>query len=268
MELIKHTSDMELMAIMPLGDIQYTGNDEDLAFSLLEKRIAYGLEIGAKFIGVGDYIDYCSPSNRHALRAAKVYDNVMKIHEDAATRLVDTLVEKLLAPTIGHWLGLTEGHHFFPYEDGTTTDMYLADILGTKFLGTSAFIRIERPDLKPVDIWVHHGAGGGQTAGAQMNKLDNVARGFEADIFLMGHWTRLGSVPVQRILPDYSTEPYKLVHKTTYLVATGGFSKGYIERSKQGIVARGSYVEQGMMRPAALGNPVVWLDGDEITVEY
>jgi hypothetical protein len=44
-----------------------------------------------------------------------------------------------------------------------------------------------------------------------------------------------------------------------HLVGAGGFSKGYMERTQNGKVPRGSYVEAGMMRPVVLGNPLVFI---------
>ena len=91
---------------------------------------------------------------------------------------------------------------------------------------------------------------------APINKLENIANHFEADIFLLGHQSKLAAAPINRIYPVFSGTP-KLHHKKIVLVGCGSFARGYIERSKRGRVATGSYVEQGMLGPTVLGNPVI-----------
>jgi hypothetical protein len=249
--------------IMPLGDIQWTGEPGDIATRILEERIDYGLSIGAKFIGMGDYIDYASPSNRQALRGAKIYDNARKVHDNAARFLVDDLYARYLHKTKGHWLGLLEGHHFSELETGITTDQYLAEKLQCPHLGTCAYVGLQfklgPTNSGTVNIWCHHGAGNGQSTAAPVAKLEKILPDFEADIFLIGHMTKQATAPTNRVYPQWSNDPmfHKLRHITKILVGTGGFGKGYILRNMQGQVPRGTYVEQGMMRPAVLGCPVV-----------
>lgn len=248
--------------IMPLGDIQWTGRDEDVAIDLLIERIEYGLAHNAMFIGMGDYIDFASPSNRAALAAASIYDNARQVMEDSAIKLVDHLYDNILYRTKGRWLGLLEGHHFYTLSDGLTTDWLLARKLGCPLLGTTAFIRCEVTGRRPIVIWASHGMGSGQTVGALANKIDKQAQVHDADIYLMGHWTKQTATPIQRLAVDWDMSPPKLVDRTLHLVGTGGFSRGYVEGRKQGPVPRGSYVEQKLLRPVVLGNPLIRLEAD------
>lgn len=249
--------------IMPLGDIQWTGEKKDVACRILEERIETGLELGAMFIGMGDYIDYASPSNRAALRGTKLYDNARAVHDRAARSLVDELYDKYLHKTKGRWLGLLEGHHFAELETGITTDQYLCEKLQTVHLGSCAYVGIHfnigSRQGGVVNIWAHHGQGNGQSTGAPIVKLEKMLPDFEADIFLIGHMTKQASAPANRVYPVWGKQgqPHKLKHITKVLVGTGGFGKGYIENSHQGQVPRGTYVEQGMMRPATLGSPII-----------
>ena len=255
------------LLIIPLGDIQWTGNDNDVAVRILKETIEYGMDHNAVFIGMGDYIDYSSPSNRQALRSAGLYDNALMVHENAAIWLVDDLYDKILKPTKNRWLGLLEGHHYSNLQSGITTDQLLCQKLGTKFLGSCAMVGLhytaDNNSRLTVNIWCHHGQGSGLKPGTPINKLDNIVADWEADIFLMGHMTKQAAAPIQRLYPywprDDGKAPPSLRHKTKLLVGTGGYGKGYIEHSKQGLTPRGTYVEIGMMRPASLGSPRIWV---------
>src|SRR5690606_19461371 len=182
------------LILMPLGDIQWTGDDNDVATHLLQERIDLGLKLGAFFIGMGDYIDYASPSNRQRIRGAALYDNAIKVHENAAMHLVDELYDRFLKRTRGRWLGLLEGHHFTEFSNGMTSDMYLAQMLETRHLGTTAFIGLHfdfgHRVRHTVNLWGTHGLGGGQKLGAPLNKLEQIASDIDADVYLIGHMTK------------------------------------------------------------------------------
>lgn len=248
--------------LMPLGDIQWAGQRGPTAKDLLRREIDRGLEHKAWFLGMGDYIDFLSPSNRARLREANLFDTAEDVIDDKALELTEELYEKFLKPTRGKWLGLLEGHHFTQLKTGETTDQYLCRKLGTVMLGTTAYIRLcfRRPLSTAVHaylIWAAHGCGGGMKISAPLNRLENLAPYWHADLFLMGHMTKMPAGPINRIWPDFRTKPPSLEHRKILLVGTGGFAKGYVEGSLQGRVPRGNYVEQRLLSPAALGAPLV-----------
>lgn len=266
MEMISYTvqpSDLHegRLAIAPIGDIQYEGPNGATAFALLQSRIDAGMREKALFIGMGDYTDFVSPSNRQRLRSAALYDTAMNIVDATAQRLVDEVYE-ILKPTTGRWIGLLEGHHFHEFAAGDTSDQRLAALLRTRHLGTTAYVglRFARPGSKGcgmVTIWATHGCGGSKGAAAPVTKLDSIVSSWDADIFIIGHSTKMAHAPVDRIYPHWGRGGPDLRHVDVHLVGAGGFSKGYALGTKQGNVPRGSYVEQGMMRPAALGSPII-----------
>lgn len=248
----------EPLLIMPIGDIQWSGQRGDTTLEMLKRHIGWGMEHKAWFIGMGDYIDFLSPSNRQRLSAAALYDSAADVIDDKAMELTEEIYREALKPTKGRWLGMLEGHHFTQLKSGMTTDMRLCQMLDAKFLGTSAMIRLVfkgSGKTGNVTIWAHHGVGGGMaTTSAALNKLTRMATHFRADIFLMGHITKQTVEPQDVVEAVWSGrgEPH-LIHRVRLLAVTGGFSKGYQVRRKDGIVPRGNYVEQGMMAPAALG---------------
>lgn len=261
--------DKKPVVIAPLGDLQWAGKRGPTAKEMLREYIDRTLELDAYYLGLGDYTDFLSPSNRQRLKAAALYDTAEDVIDDKALELVLELYQEYLKPTKGRWLGMLHGHHFATLRTGETTDQRLCGLLNTRFLGTSAFIRLQfkqgtRSDSQQsenVIIWAHHGCGGGSTPGAPLNKLRDAALGFDADIYIMGHTTKQPAVPLNRIKPRWHGKSAPdLVHKKVLLVNSGGFSKGYVEGSKQGRVPMGGYVEQRMLNPASLGAPIIRIE--------
>ena len=108
MELLNfHTSKSRYVVVAPLGDIQWSGLRGSTARDHLRRHIDRCLKLNAYFIGMGDYIDFASPSNRARLKNAMLYDTAMEVIEDAAGSLVDEVFEKFLKPTVGRWIGHT-----------------------------------------------------------------------------------------------------------------------------------------------------------------
>lgn len=264
MELAHYKMPWAPLVLAPLGDIQWNGDPEEIALDALKRHIATAVAKNAWFIGLGDYIDFASPSNRAKLAAAELYDGPLKTLDDIAHRLVDEVYE-ILKPTKGRWLGMLEGHHFYQFRSGMTTDMKLAEMLGTKFLGTSAYIGLQlggtgaSHNRISVHIWAHHGRGSGK-AHAPIMKLENLAPYWDADVFLIGHMTKMAAAPINRIYAEFSAgDGGRLRHRKISLVGTGGWSKGYMAGATQGGVSRGNYVERGMMNPVCLGAPLLYL---------
>lgn len=265
MQLVSHDFPWKPQLIMPIGDIQFFGDDKEVCIDKLTAHIRWGVERGAWFIGMGDYIDAFSPSNRQRLKEAGLYDNANRVIDKAARKLVDELYERALRPSRGRWLGLLAGHHFAELRHGITTDQLLCELLKAPFLGDCAYVRLRFSghghDSGAVTIWAHHGQGSGQTMAAPMTKLEKLPGSWDADIFLMGHYSRVVALPMDRCFPIWpqpgGVQPPRLLYRTVLLVGTGSFMKGYIEGRTEGFTPRGSYVEKGMMRPVSLGAPVI-----------
>ena len=270
MELItfdvpNHYKERKPFVIAPLGDIQWAGVRGPTAKDTLREYIDRTLEIWAYYLGMGDYTDFLSPSNRQRIRAAALYDTAEDVIDDKALDLALELYQEYLKPTKGRWLGMLHGHHYAMLKTGESTDQRLCQLLNTQFLGTSAFIRLRfrlsGEGEMAVCIFAHHGCGGGTTAGAPLNKLEKAAMGFDADIYLMGHTTKSPATSLNRIRPRWGGHGAPdLVHKKLLLVNSGGFNKSYIHGAKQGRVPMGGYAEQGMMNPAHLGAPIIRIE--------
>jgi len=257
-------SKWEEMRVMFIGDIQWAGKKaHGSALSRLKENIAEGIERGVYFVGMGDMIDFMSPSNRQRLRAAALYDTAEDVIDEKAMELVHELYELALKPTKGRWLGMVEGHHFSQLKTGDTTDMRLCDMLKSPFLGTCGlvhivFTRSTRAKIG-VNLWIHHGHGNGQTSYYPLARLERFAADQEGvDAFAIGHTTKLGVIRKNRMGYVWkSGSRGKAYHRTVYLIGTGGYSRAYIEGSNQGQVPRGGYAEQQMLSPATIGSPTL-----------
>jgi len=244
--------------IMPIGDIH---EDSTGAADLekLRRHVEWGMERDAYFLGMADYVDLASPSNRQTLTGAKVYDSVRDALDDQA-RAAANRVYHVLEPTKGHWLGMLSGHHYWEFQDGDTTDTWLARKLEAPYLGDSAFIRCIFQGQKSrahFTIFCHHGVGSGLTLAAPLNRLERVVEYFDADIYLIGHQHKLVGAPMDRLYVNWNTDPPQIEHKTIIVACTGGWLRGYRERHRRGGRAQGTYVEKKLLSPTALGGVVI-----------
>lgn len=252
---------MSEVRILPIGDIQFGAQGCDL--ERLKAHIDWGMQNDCYFLGMGDYLDVASPSNRRMLSQVTLYDSVREMMDNKMEDELKNLLRILLS-TKGRWLGLVSGHHYWEFGDGTTTDTRLAQALDTKYMGDGAAVSIlrfqyagkkGRKNAALAKIWYHHGVGSGQTAGAPLNRLEHIAKTFYADIYLMAHHHRKVSTKMPFI--DYEAGPKGAITFTSrnrILACTGGFLKGYDLETKNplGQPAAG-YVEKAMLTPTALG---------------
>ena len=271
MELERRTvSEWKETLIVPVGDIQWSPEGRGIDTKTLKRTLQSALEHDGPvlFLGMGDMVDFPSPSNRAKLTAGfadgSLYDSAQEHIDFVAERVLEELFE-ILEPTVGMWLGLLQGHHFHLFSDGTTSDNRLCQRLKAPYLGDNAFVEVRWAQKDPtkkrrsirtmpsIVIWCHHGRGGGKMAGNALNQLQGMIQGFDADIYLQGHHHRQSATKVQRIKPFFGTSNAFLERKDIILGVTGGYLRGYQEGSKSGGRAGGTYVEKAMMNPVSMG---------------
>ena len=269
-----HWLPFDEVRILPIGDIQY-GAPCDI--ERLKRYIAWGNKQKVYYVGMGDYVDCASPSNRKILSSVRgsLYDSVRVMMDDQVGVYVEELLS-ILKPTKGRWLGLLRGHHTWEFEDGTTTESRIAERLKCPMLGDCAELILrfhKRHEFSGVrgrgsmtknlttKIWLHHGTGGGNTEGAAFNRLSQITRTMFANIYMMGHTHQKGVKPIPWI--DFnlgSSGKVRSVGTTRYLVLSGSWLRAYDTNSQdaRGYPA-GSYVEKRMLNPIALGAPLIML---------
>lgn len=228
--------------LIPFGDIHRTA-----PLCHVEKwkewiEWAKNLE-NAWFIGMGDYDDFSSTSERDILNNRNLHDSTRKTLEDLYRKHVTDFANEIEFMR-GRLIGCLEGNHYSELTSGITTTHLLCEKMGCKYLGVSAFIRIllnyRTTHTHALDIWAHHGLGGGRTAGASINKLENMIKAADADIYLMGHDHKKHIAMQSRLKLADSRRGLSLENRKIVMARTGGFLKGY-ENNKPSYIADAAY---------------------------
>ena len=247
--------------VMPINDIQYDGPDGAADLPKLIKHLAWGMERNALFIYLGDGTDFGSTSERHILSGSKLHETSVKRLERAAYQDVLDLY-KALAPTKGRWIGFVQGHHYFEFGNGHTSDTLLAEWLGGPYLGDAAlgFFRFKDKSGHQASLkaFFHHGSGGsGVMPAAAINKLYHMKVGYPAvQLFCQAHVPQLGAVKIDSL--DITDVPEPVIFDaSTRFVACGGWSRSMQMCSSFKGRKQGSYAEKAMMRPGVMGGAVI-----------
>jgi hypothetical protein len=206
----------------------------------------------AYFIGMGDYDDLASGSERILLNNKALHDSTRYTLEDLYRKLTDKFAKELSFMD-GRIIGLIEGNHYGEFENGTTTTQRLAEKLKCKYLGSSAFIRLslstanKHGGSNSIDIWAHHGLGGARLVGGSLNKVQQMAEIADASIYLMGHDHKKSIGTVSQLgLSNTGHGETSLHHKKKLFCRTGSFLRGYVPGGR-------SYVAKKMLNPTDLG---------------
>lgn len=188
----------------------------------------------AIFLGMGDYTDGVSTSERIVLSDAGLHDTTRNTLKDVYKGVTKTLVNELSFMR-GRCIGMLGGNHYFDFGNGDTTDHILASALQTKYLGVCSFIRISfvfdgKPNTRAsLDIFAHHGKGGGSLPGSTFNTLEKMSTTAVADFYLMGHDHKKGCVPStpRLILNGSGGKELTVRERVPWLGRTGSFLKSY-----------------------------------------
>ena len=252
---IKSTS--QPILLIPFGDVHHgaPGFSEHhwREFITYAKRAK-----NAYFLGMGDYCDFASTSERQALRGISLHDATRELLEQVAgtqlrdfKRSVEWMGDRLI--------GIIGGNHTFDFADGQTFDERLASHLGVPYLGVSSLIRLNinyHGCRCAVDVFAHHGRGGGGTT--EGNSVNQVAkmRGFmQADIYIEGHdhdrWCKPGRPNLVPFLNAKSGE-LEVRERPTLLARSGSFLRAWEPGTR-------SYVVDALKGPCQLGTVEIQL---------
>ena len=223
--------------LIPFGDIH---RDSDMLshthWQAFLKRAKYAAEHqNAVFLGMGDYTDGVSTSERIVLGDHNLHETTKETLANQYKGVAKTLANELDFMR-GRMIGMLGGNHYFQFNNGDTTDHVLAAHLGTKFLGVCSFIRLSirfknRPQKRiAFDIFAHHGKGAGSLPGSTFNTLEKMSTTAIADIYLMGHDHKKGCIPSSpRLILSSSTKNKEVTvrERTPWLGRTGSFVKAY-----------------------------------------
>lgn len=255
MEIVDKHIPRGAFTIAPIGDIQY--GSQGCSTSLLKKDIARIVEKDQFPLGMGDYTDPMSPSNRQALKVAAqgLYESTLDLIDGAVERMVGELADLLKPIDKRRWLGLLGFDHGWELQDGQPSDAYLARKLGAPYLGHSTIVNIHQGDhIRPLRVFATHGKGGSVSSTGKTLHLERLLAAFDVDIVLMGHSHLKYGVPLQKIgVRTRKSGETRLYAESKVIGITGSYLKGYEANTSRGGWPSGSYVEKGAMRPVPLG---------------
>jgi hypothetical protein len=238
---------------IPFGDIH---RDSDMhADNHWNEFLSYAkAQKNALFLGMGDYTDGVSTSERIVLNDQGLHDTTRTTLQNVYKGVTKTLVNELSFMR-GRMIGMLGGNHYFQFNDGDTTDHILAAALNTKFLGVCSFIRLSirfkgKPDKRQsLDIFAHHGKGGGGSVGGTFNTIEKMTTTAVADFYLMGHDHKRGCIPSTprlQLTNGGSKGELNVKERTPWIGRTGSFLKAYEN-------GRISYNVDAARSPASLG---------------
>lgn len=241
------------LTIVPFGDI----HRDSPAFSKETWRDFLNRARSMKnvlFLGMGDYMDSYSTSEREIMYSSGLHDSSRERHEEEGRGRIRTLAKELSFMK-GRLIGLLGGNHFMRFRDGTSGDQYLAQQLGCRYLGVCSAIRVlivRGSQRVGLDIFAHHGRGAGRTAGGRFNSVEQLAQVADADIYLMGDNHARGALPMgDRLRIMSGTNGPYIRARRPWCGRTGSFLKAYEPDHS-------SYVADAALPPASLG----WIEFD------
>ncbi len=200
------------------------------------------------FLGMGDYDDLASTSERVILSDKRLHDSSAQTLEELYMKHTENLVKEIKFMN-GRLIGLMEGNHYAEFQDGTTSTQRMCRMLETKYLGVSSFIRLTvkcKSKSASIDIWAHHGKGASGLIGGSLNGVQKMAEAAEADIYLMGHDHKKSVGMMDKLTLKEGKGSLNLHHRKQLYIRTGSFLKAYEDGKR-------SYVADAMLNPTNLG---------------
>lgn len=242
----------EKIFIVPFGDVHRSTKRcsevkwKEFCYNM-SSRIALGENI--YFLGMGDYDDFMSAGERIKIQNADLHETTEEKIDEVLDRHVNILVKELEFAK-GRFIGLIEGNHYGRYfNSGITTTQKMCEMLQCSYLGGSSFIRLSLAmgeKRMAVDIFAHHGLGGGSTGGSSINSVERMATVAEADIYLMAHDHKKWGFKSSRLRLTHGSQ-FNIQDRQLLFGRTGSFLKAY-EPGTHG------YVAEKCMRPSDIGH--------------
>lgn len=217
------------------------------------------------YIGMGDSCDFMRAHTRAMIRHVEIEaEDVQDALQRGGKLWVENLAEEL-HPIAKRFVGVMGGNHYMEFVIDTPngklrqhSEQYLAEILGCDYLGVMCALTITLEDAKKakratVRLICHHGAGGGQTPGASVNRVARMLQGWNAQVALMGDDHKRFIQPIGEQLSAEQVDGRDVITATTHWVGrTGSFLRGF-EPGKS------SYVVDRAFNPLSIGTVEVEL---------
>jgi hypothetical protein len=201
------------------------------------------------FIGMGDYVDLASTSERALLGNKLLHDSTRETLNQIYIKHSAKFVKEIEFMN-GNLIGMIEGNHYGQLDNGTTTTQRMCDSMNTKYLGCMSIIRLSIKygnKRSSVDIVAHHGRGAGRMLGSSLNGVQKMAETVHGNIYLCGddHRKLVGMTTKLDITSGKNGE-ISLKHTKQIFLRTGSFLDSHID-------GKSSYVVDANMNPTDLG---------------
>lgn len=240
--------------LLPFGDVHY--KNPGFHKELWEEWCVWASEKPRSiFIGMGDFIELFSDSERRGMNCVNLHQSSQKTMDDFAKSICDEFIENILFMR-GKLLGMHEGNHFYQFQNGMTSTQYMCQKLDCPYLGATALTRISFNYSKTVetkshwrasvDVFSHHGKGASRLVGGSLNTVQQMAECAEANIYLMGHDHKKSIGMSSKLGLTQGKSGIQLREKRLLYARTGSFLKSY-ENEKP------SYVAKALLNPSDLG---------------
>lgn len=236
------------------GDVhQYSEHHCDSTWSRFKET--YKRRKDVYYVGMGDYTDLLSTSERWAQEAASYHTSTRKTMQDWYCKMTDMFCDEISFMR-GKLIGLIEGNHFMEFKNRTTSTQRMCDNLGCDYLGECAAVSVsvawgsaKNPPSRRLSLALHHGRGAGRLAGSGFNTVEQMSRVFEGfDVYAMGDNHQRGGIPIQtlRMIDAHGAIKPRIESHKIMLLRTGAFLRSYID-------GKASYVVDALMPPSNLG---------------
>lgn len=186
----------------------------------------------AYFLGMGDYLDSTSTTERECLGhiSKQMHDTFRKDIQALQQAKIDMIADELSFMK-GRVIGLINGNHYFEFQSGINSDQKLAEALCCKYLGVCSLIRLSF-DMggrrHTLDIFAHHGVGAARLTGGSLNRVAQVFEGVDADVAVFGHDHKRGAMPTApRIYLASTRTGLKVRQRETWAVRSGSYLASY-----------------------------------------
>jgi len=256
LRVVKHVVEYEkagdTFLLIPFGDFHIGHKNCDK--KKLEEIRDFIKTQNALWIGMGDYCDAVFPHPNEKRIDIDVLDPELNTPEKQYNYVYD-----LLEPIKSQCLGLLTGNH----DDILRRRHYhnwvdsLAFKLEVPYLDFAAFIKLQfrRPyktgyHYQTIDIFATHGYYAGRKIGGKINRIEDLAKYFDADIYLVGHVHEIAGF---RNIQLKATRYCNIIERKRVFAITGTFLRGW----KKNKIA--SYAERKLLPPNKIGIISIWI---------
>ena len=258
-----HKSRSDTFRLYPIGDIHLGAAACDV--DALRKTLSeIEQDDSALWVGMGDFAE-CINLQDKRFDVKSVDPKYLPRLDDIANACFEDLAE-MFAPIRDKCIGLLVGNHEETLRLKHSQDVHgaLCLRLGLKNLGYDSLIRWKfvrqvsggKAPATNLTIFASHGTIAGRRDGAKLNRIEDLNRNFDADMYLVGHGhSQLVGRSVQLTVPE--SGKLKMKERLRLSLMTGCWRKSYEEGTRD-------YSEKSHFAPPVIGCPVVtirpWAD--------